>query len=216
MNWHKFLSRNGVKLVVLTAACLATAGFAISDRAGHVKPVDASAVNEANPADAPDAAKARAAFNDAARVFFSPRCSNCHPAGNGPTQGDSMTTHTMGVTRGPDGRGAGELKCTTCHQDINLDGDNMPPGVPDWHMPGPERKMAFTGITAGQLCRNLKDPLQNGGRQSAKEAIQHVSTDPKVLWAWDPGNGRTTPPLSKDEFLKKMNEWVDNGAACPE
>ena len=159
---------------------------------------------------------ARSAFSDAAKVFFSPRCANCHPAGDIPTQGDTMIAHSMNVKRGPDGRGVGEQKCAVCHQEINLDGDNMPPGAPDWRMPGAENKMPFQGISVGQLCRNLKDPLTNGGRKTAKDAVQHIATDAKVLWAWSPGNGRTTPPLDQAEFVKKMNEWVANGAACPE
>lgn len=163
-----------------------------------------------------DPAASRAAFDEAVKVFFSARCSNCHPGGDAPTQSDKMTVHTMEVKRGPDGRGVGELKCTTCHQDINLDGDNMPPGVPDWHMPGENQKMPFQGVTAGQLCRNLKDPKQNGGLQTPKDAVKHLETDPKILWAWQPGNGRTVPPMGHAEFLKKMNEWVAGGAACPD
>ncbi len=205
-----------LKLTVIAAAGLLIAFFAYSDRSDRLIRVEASTVSSESIVSDPDPAKARTAFNDAVRVFFSARCANCHPGGDAPTQGDSMTPHSMEVKRGPDGRGVGELSCSTCHQDINLDGDNMPPGAPDWHMPGAAQKMPFQGISAGQLCRNLKDPLQNGGRKTAKDAVQHITTDPKVLWAWEPGNGRTTPPLSHAEFLKKMNDWVDNGAACPE
>lgn len=190
--------------------------FAFSNRSDRLVRVEASTFTSGSYANEPDPVKAKAAFTDAAKVFLSPRCANCHPGGDSPTQGDTMTPHTMEVKRGTDGRGVGELKCATCHQDINLDGDSMPPGAPDWHMPGADQKMPFQGVTAGQLCRDLKDPLKNGGRKTAKDAVQHVSTDPKVLWAWNPGNGRTTPPLSQAEFLKKMNEWVENGAACPE
>ena len=200
-----------IKLPVIAAACLLFGVFAYSNHSYRFVRVEASTLTAE-----PDPVKAKAAFNDAAKVFLSPRCANCHPGGDAPTQGDTMTVHTMEVKRGPDGRGVGELKCATCHQDINLDGDSMPPGAPDWHMPGADQKMPFQGVTAGQLCRDLKDPLKNGGRKTAKEAVQHVSTDPKVIWAWNPGNGRTTPPLSQAEFLKKMNEWVENGAACPE
>ena len=163
-----------------------------------------------------DPAASRAAFDEAVKVFFSARCANCHPAGDAPTQGDTMTVHTMEVKRGPDGRGVGELRCTTCHQEINLDGDNMPPGAPDWHMPNEKQKMPFQGITAAQLCRNLKDPNQNGGLKTPKEAVKHLESDPKVLWAWAPGNGRSVPPMSHADFLKKMNEWAAGGAACPD
>lgn len=199
---------------VTIAVFVAAAVMAFISRDTEVMQVEASTIAESP--NAAEAAAAKAAFSEAVKVFFSARCANCHPAGDAPTQGDSMTPHAMEVKRGPDGRGVDELKCSTCHQEINLDGDGLPPGAPDWHMPGAAHKMAFQGVTAGQLCRNLKDPMQNGGKKTAKDAVLHLSTDPKVLWAWNPGNGRTTPPLSQADFMKKMNEWVANGAACPE
>ncbi len=210
------MSSNKLKLAVLTFAIAGLAVFTAANRSGRIERVEASTINDEIADTKPDPAKACAAFNDAVKVFFSARCVNCHPAGDAPLQGDKMETHAMDVKRGPDGRGVGEVKCATCHQDINLDGDNLPPGTPDWHMPGEEHKMPFQGLTAAQLCRNLKDPLVNGGRKAPKDAIAHLATDPKVLWAWEPGNGRTLPPLSRDDFMKKMNDWVTFGAACPE
>lgn len=202
--------------LVAVAMFIAVALLAYVNRENELVRVEASTVTEPATAGGTEAAKAKAAFNEAVKVFFSARCANCHPAGDGPTQGDTMTPHAMEVKRGPDGRGVDELKCSTCHQEINLDGDGLPPGAPDWHMPGSAHKMVFQGVTAGQLCRNLKDPIQNGGKKTAKDAVLHLATDPKVLWAWNPGNGRSTPPLSQADFMKKMNEWVANGAACPE
>ncbi|MBK9528763.1 MAG: hypothetical protein IPO41_10685 [Acidobacteria bacterium] len=211
------MNRSSALKLIFIAAAFAGASLAFySSRIGRLERVEASTINETTIAAGSDPAKSRAAFSESVKVFFSARCSNCHPGGDGPTQGDTMTPHSMEIKRGPDGRGIGEQKCTTCHQDINLDGDGLPPGAPNWHMPGEANKMAFQGISAGQLCRNLKDPLKNGGRKSAKDAVHHIATDPLVLWAWTPGNGRTTPPMSHADFIKKMNEWVDNGAACPE
>ena len=161
------MNRSSILKLIVVAAAFAAAGLALySSRTGAVERVEASTINETTIAADPDPAKSRAAFSEAVKVFFSARCSNCHPGGDAPTQGDTMTPHPMEVKRGPDGRGLGELKCTTCHQDINLDGDNLPPGAPNWHMPPEANKMAFQGLTAGQLCRNLKDPLKNGGRKS--------------------------------------------------
>jgi hypothetical protein len=122
----------------------------------------------------------------------------------------------MNVKRGPDGRGVGELRCTACHGKVNLEGEHLPPGTVDWRMPSADRKMAFQGITVTGLCLMLKDPLQNGGRQTAAEAVRHIAADARILWAWAPGNGRSTPPLGRTAFLRKMNEWAENGAACPE
>lgn len=211
-----FSSKTGMKLFVVAAASLLMAGFVYSDRSDGIERVEASTISKETIVADPDPAKARAAFNEASKVFFSPRCSNCHPAGDGPTQFDSMTPHTMGVTRGPEGKGVNELQCATCHQDINLEGESMPPGAPNWHMPPADQKMTFQGMTAGQLCRQLKDPTKNRGRKTAKDAVHHVQVDPLVLWAWSPGEGRTLPPMSHADFIKKLNEWVDNGAACPE
>jgi len=50
---------------------------------------------------------------------------------------------------------------------------------------------------------------------TTEQLIHHVSTDPLVLWGWNPGEGRSIPPLSHDEFVAKVAEWINNGAACP-
>jgi hypothetical protein len=162
-----------------------------------------------------DDAGARAAFLAAYKVFTHPRCMNCHPAADAPLQGDDSHAHAQNVTRGPDGRGKYALKCANCHQVTNLPGANMPPGGPNWQLPTPKTPMVFEGRTPAQLCRQLKDPRQNGGR-TIEELIHHVAEEKLVLWAWDPGDGRTRPPLSHAEFVRKMREWADKGAACPE
>lgn len=168
----------------------------------------------ASPGTATNAAAARAAFLAAYPVFMHPRCMNCHPAGDVPLQGDDSHLHTQNVHRGSAGRGKYALKCADCHQLENLSGANMPPGVPNWHMPPAQMKMVFQSQSAGELCRQLKDPKRNGGR-SVEGAIEHLEADPLVLWGWSPGEGRGTPPLSHAEFVRKMQEWIQNGAACP-
>lgn len=165
---------------------------------------------------ADDPIKARAAFNEAVKVFFSARCANCHPAGDAPTQGDDMRVHDLGVLRGTDGKGSAGMQCNSCHQEENIEGDGLPPGAPNWRMPPADMRMPFQGTSAAKLCNQLKDPARNGGRKALKESIHHIEDDPLVKWAWNPGNGRSTPPLSQAELLKKLNEWIENGAACPE
>jgi len=162
-----------------------------------------------------DDAGARAAFLAAYTVFMHPRCMNCHPAGDAPLQGDDSRLHAQNVKRGPDGKGKYALKCANCHQATNLPGENMPPGNPNWHLPPPTMRMVFEGKSPGELCRQLKDPRQNGGK-TLERLIHHVSEDKLVLWGWDPGDGRAKPPLSSSEFAQKAREWVDKGAACPE
>jgi hypothetical protein len=77
--------------------------------------------------------------------------------------------------------------------------------------------MVFQGLTAGQLCRNFNDPSKNGGHKTLREAMVHVlKRDPLVMWGWEPGNGRTMPPMSFEHFAAKVDEWVKNGGVCPE
>ena len=45
--------------------------------------------------------------------------------------------------------------------------------------------------------------------------MQHVAEDKLVISCWNPGDGRTKPPLSHDEFVRKMRVWVDKGAVEP-
>lgn len=157
----------------------------------------------------------RAAFKEAYKVLMHPRCMNCHPMGNAPLQSDESHPHIQNVKAGPEGKGIYSMKCTNCHQDKNLPGENMPPGNPVWHLPPPEMPMVFEGKSPGQLAAQLKDPKRNGGK-NLEQIFHHVSEDKLVLWGWNPGEGRTLPPLTHEEFTKQMKIWIDNGAEVPE
>src|SRR2546422_6681045 len=163
----------------------------------------------------PDANDSRAAFLQIYRVLTSPRCQNCHPAGDSPLQGDDSHVHLQNVRRGKDGHGVYGMRCDTCHQTTNLPGEHMPPGNSKWSLPFPDHKMAFVGRSPAELCRQLKDPKQTGDR-SLQKLLEHVSSDDLVGWAWDPGAGRTPPPLSRAETVAQMKIWVDGGGACPQ
>ena len=163
----------------------------------------------------PDAGASREAFLQLYKVFTSPRCQNCHLSGDFPLQGDDSHVHMQNVQRGSDGHGVYGMRCNTCHQTANLPGEHMPPGNPKWSLPSPDHKMVFVGRSPAQLCLQLKDPKQTGGR-SLQQLLEHVSSDDLVGWAWDPGAGRTLPPLSRAETVAQMKIWIDGGAACPQ
>jgi hypothetical protein len=163
----------------------------------------------------PDAAASAKAFLEIHKVFTSPRCQNCHPAGDAPLQGEDSHVHLQNVKRGKDGHGVSAMRCETCHQTTNLAGDHMPPGNPKWGLPSPAHKMVFVGRTPAELCRQLKDPKQTGGR-SLQQLLEHVADDQLVAWGWNPGDGRALPPLSRPETVAQMKTWIDGGAACPE
>jgi len=154
------------------------------------------------------------AFRAVASVLTSPRCLNCHTSADGPLQGDDNHPHAMNVKRGAEGKGSAALRCRACHQTENAKFLHGPPGAADWQLPPASTPMAWKGLTTGQICRALKDPAKNGNR-SLQDLIPHMETS-LVRWAWNPGPGRTLPPLSHEEFVSRLKEWIDSGAACPE
>jgi cytochrome c peroxidase len=159
-------------------------------------------------------AAGKRAFVDVARVLQSPRCRNCHPAGDAPLQTDAGVPHAMNVTRRSAESG---LPCSTCHQERNAEAVGVPggpPGAPKWDLPPRATPMVFEGRAPSALCEQLKDPAQNGARSLAA-LVEHVSSDPLVLWGWRPGGRRTRPPLSHARFVAAFRAWVDAGASCP-
>jgi hypothetical protein len=72
----------------------------------------------------------------------------------------------------------------------------------------------FQGKTATQICEQMKNPAQNGGK-SFKQLVEHVDHEGLVLWGWSPGKGRTLPPMSHDQFVAAFKTWVDADGACP-
>lgn len=161
-----------------------------------------------------DSIKSKKAFLAAYKVLMSPRCMNCHPAGDIPLQGDDSHLHTQGVKRGIDGKGLYALKCANCHQPKNTPGLNMPPGNPKWQLPPAAMKMVFQGKSPRELAAQLKDPKRNGNK-TLEQLIDHVTNDQLVLGGWNPGDGRSLPPLSHAEFAKNFKAWIDNGAYLP-
>src|SRR5438270_11886749 len=64
-------------------------------------------------------ARSIALFREAGKVLQNPRCLNCHPVDDRPTQTDRMEPHRPWVVRGVDGNGPPGLACSTCHHAAN-------------------------------------------------------------------------------------------------
>jgi hypothetical protein len=157
------------------------------------------------------AARSAAMFTELGKVLTSPRCVNCHPAGDRPRQGDQARPHQPPVFRGADGMGLPAMRCSSCHGDANFDPARMP-GHPVWHLAPLE--MAWEGKSVGEICMQIKDPARNGGRSLA-DLIEHIGDDTLVGWAWHPGFGRTPAPGTQEEAKALVEAWIDTGAACP-
>ena len=160
-----------------------------------------------------DSVESVKAFMQVYNVLTSPRCMNCHPSGDIPLQGDNNQLHTMFPKRGKDGKGLYAMKCSNCHQPTNTPGLHTPPGNPNWHLPPANMKMVFQGKTPHQLARQLIDKKQNGNK-TREQLIEHADDD-LVLAGWNPGEGRTIPPMSHQEFKKAWVTWITKGAYAP-
>ena len=161
--------------------------------------------------DSEQAARSIALFREAGKVLQHPRCLNCHPVGDRPTQTDLMTPHRPMIVRGADGHGPPGLPCSACHHAANDDELGVP-GNPKWHLA--PASMAWAGRSLGEICRQIKDWTQSDGRQMA-DLLKHVSQDDLVGWAWKPGGKRTPAPGTQAEFGALMAAWAESGAVCP-
>ena len=203
---------------ILFAVIVAMAGCAqppISQQTSAVLP--AVAANELRPVSAFSSirdkrTRAVALFEEAGKVIQHPRCVNCHPVTERPTQTDLMQPHQPWVVRGAAGLGAPALPCATCHHATNYDPARVP-GHPQWHL-APE-SMAWQGRSLGQICEQVKDPARNGGKDM-EALLHHMEADSLVGWGWNPGAGRTPVPGTQAQFGALLRAWAQSGAHCPQ
>ena len=155
------------------------------------------------------AERSRAIFAEAAKVLTHPRCMNCHPATDRVLQGNHKHPHRPVATR--------QAPCVTCHTDRNFTPHERAsyrsiPGHPRW-MAAPI-EMAWEGKSVGEICRQIKDPDRNGGRNLAL-LHEHLAHDDLVAWAWQPGEGRDPAPGSQAPLRELVQAWIDTGEQCP-
>jgi hypothetical protein len=207
---HLLVTSGLVVLAVVTAMLLPTTcafpqASATPRAATELRPVsDFAGISDVR-------ARSISLFNEASKVITSPRCMNCHPATDRPTQTDARVPHQPWVVRGVDGSGAPGLRCATCHHVENFDAARVP-GAPKWHLA--PASMAWQGKTLGQICRQIKDRSRNGTMDNAA-LIHHMSKDSLVGWGWRPGSGRRPAPGTQAQFGELIGAWLATGGACP-
>ncbi|MDB5968225.1 MAG: hypothetical protein JWQ90_675 [Hydrocarboniphaga sp.] len=201
--------RQGLLGLLLSALSLSTT-LAAADQVQTLKsPRDFAGISDKTE-------RSRALFTEAGKVIQHPRCMNCHPKGDSPTQGLDLHPHLPHVVRGPDNHGATALQCNTCHQAQNFEASGVP-GHPLWHVAPIE--MAWQGQSLAQICEQIKDKKRNGGK-SMKQLEDHMAKDSLVGWAWNPGidisrQPREPAPGTQAQFGALIGEWISTGAACP-
>jgi hypothetical protein len=191
-----------VGLLVFAALMHPASGPAQSSRSTLQPPSAFSATSD-------PAERSRALFAEAAKVLTHPRCLNCHPASDRPTQGDDSHPHLPLTLR--------DVPCVTCHTDRNFTLYKAAPygsipGHPRWGMAPIE--MAWQGKSIGEICRQVKDRERNGGRDLAL-LHEHLAHDDLVAWGWQPGERREPAPGSQALLGELIQAWIDTGAHCP-
>ena len=206
---NKFYSRLPVKamLIIMAVVSLITASLAFRDKE------DRTGSKVEDPADKKDSIESVKAFMKVYKVLMSPRCMNCHPAGDAPMQGDDSRVHTMDVVRGPDGKGLYAAKCSNCHQPANVPGLHTPPGNPKWQLPPANMKMVFQGKSARQLALQIMNYNLNG-HKNREQLIEHAR-DTLVKSGWNMGEGRTPPPMDYSAFVSVWDTWIKKGGYAP-
>jgi len=155
-------------------------------------------------------------FNRLMDVVTHQRCMNCHPNDNIPRQGEDARQHILNISRGSNDKGFEATKCATCHQKENNSYSGVP-GAPHWALA--PLSMGWQNLSRRQIMERMLDPNLNGGKDH-EALVKHMTEDPLVLWAWNPGvniNGemREVPPLSEEEFKSVVLAWFENGAVIP-
>lgn len=158
-----------------------------------------------------DAARSAALFTEAGKVLQHPRCLNCHPAGDRPTQHEAMTPHEPWVVRGADGLGVAAMRCNACHGESNFEASHAP-GNAAWRLA--PVSMAWQGKSLKEICEQLKDRKRNGGKSDA-QMILHAKEDDLVGWGWKPGADREPAPGAQAQFGALIEAWLRSGGHCP-
>ncbi|WP_306144707.1 hypothetical protein [Roseibium sp. MMSF_3412] len=157
-------------------------------------------------------------------VASHPRCTNCHVgADNVPlwtrNPGDPPRAHGMAVNAGESRIGAEGLSCRTCHQTSkrpNQVSNAAPHTGMHWQLA--PKEMQWTGKSSTEICKQLRDPDRNGGRD-ADGLVEHILDDMKetgfITWAFNPGGNREPAPGGLRAHLQDMALWTAAGMPCP-
>src|SRR6476661_7707321 len=140
------VARRAPKLCGLIALLALTSGAVLESLAQDQTVSDPSAFASIQDR----AVRSRAIFSEMAKVITSPRCMNCHPATDRPTQGNDRHQHIPFAGRGEGGVGVAGGACRECHSDANFtlgEGASYQsiPGHPRWGLAPIE--MAWQGKT---------------------------------------------------------------------
>jgi len=131
-----------------------------------------------------------------------PRCVNCHPASDRPTQGDDMHPHSPSAARGIDGGGVPGNSCSACH---SIATSTFSPV-------SRLRSGAFQAIPAGTWRRKRWRGKENPSARSAGKSKTRSATAGAVSncctsiwrttiwsqWGWSPGSGRDPVPGTQE------------------
>lgn len=180
------------------------------------------------PAEATDVSREQAlsAFETIHEVATHRRCTNCHGSDWTPRQREGVP-HNMNIRQTARKKGGdigiAGLSCVACHQGENSGPLGRVPGAGEglgaegddffWHMPPPEMTL-WSRMSQSALCAQWTG-LMRTKPMPPQKMLEHVSTDPLVAWAWNPGADREPAPGDHKEFIDAFTTWVDGKTPCP-
>lgn len=164
-----------------------------------------------------------AAWDRIYEVASHPRCANCHvgpsdvPMWSGPGYGKTRP-HGMNVRAGESRIGVETIPCATCHvTDTAGRGNPAPHEAPRvaarWRLAPVEAH--WFGQSSGTICRQLRDPERNGGRD-VTDLAAYLDHDVILHWAWAPGPGRAPAPYSLQAHVTDLLTWGVAEFPCPD
>lgn len=79
----------------------------------------------------------------------------------------------------------------------------------------PPPSMGWNDLAPRAVCEALHASVREA-KVSMSALVQHVERDQIILWAWEPGGRRTAPAIPHQEFVSRVQRWIDGGATCPD
>lgn len=191
----------GIVLLLVAFVCIATSSFRVKDEFDDGKK------------DGKDSVASIAAFMEVYKVLKSPRCMNCHPAGEIPLQSDDKP-YPYHVSK------KGERRpWIVRHEMCQLPPTRKfawrahAPRQPEMGAAAGKHENGFENKMPHELALQVVDYNRNGHKN--KEQLLKHARDTLVKSGWNMGGGRMPPPLSYAAFLKVWDTWIKTGAYAP-
>ena len=167
---------------------------------------------------ADQAERSRALFNEVAKVVTHPRCMNCHPAGEHPTQGNDQHEHMPPTCAARPASASPGVLLGLPHREELHAGRHRRDATRAFRAirAGSSRRSRWRG-RASRSARSASSSRTRSATAARSLALlhEHFAKDDLVAWGWAPGEGREPAPGTQQQLGELAQAWIDTGAECP-